>query len=165
MSAVKHKNATTLKVQIGKSQPKQWTDSEVVRLKKFARDNASTRSDEQKINNKLMALRYEVEEYLNNTLSKKMTLEDVVLNYLTVLKLPFRKFAFYLDTTDSNLKKYVTGERRFNNDLALKFSHFFHTPAELWLKLQLKNELAELQNKKETKKYEKYDYRKAIGML
>ena len=165
MTTVKDKNAINLKVEIGSNKPKQWTESEIARLKTFAKDNAKRRSDEQKINNKLMALRYEIEEYLNDNRSKPLTLEDVVWNYLSVLNLPFRKFAVYLDTTDSNLKKYVTGERKFNKDLVLKFSHFFHTPAELWLKLQLKNELFELKNKKETKQYEKYDYRKVIGIL
>jgi antitoxin HigA-1 len=165
MTTVKNKNAINLKVEIGSNKPKQWTESEIARLKTFAKDNAKRRSDEQKINNKLMALRYEIEEYLNHNRSKPLTLEDVVWNYLNVLNLPFRKFAVYLDTTDSNLKKYVTGERKFNKDLALKFSHFFHTPAELWLKLQLKNELFELKNKKEIKQYEKYDYRKVIGIL
>ncbi|MGV8830319.1 MAG: helix-turn-helix transcriptional regulator, partial [Breznakibacter sp.] len=84
---------------------------------------------------------------------------------LEVLNLPFRKFAICLDTTDSNLKKYVMGERKFNKDLALKFSHFFHTPADLWLKLQLKNELFDLKKKKETKLKEKNDYRKVKGMI
>jgi antitoxin HigA-1 len=165
MTTVKDKNAIKLKVEIGSNKPKQWTESEVARLKIFAKDNAKRRTDEQKINNKLMALRYEIEEYLNDNRSKPLTLEDVVRNYLSVLNLPFRKFAISLDTTDSNLKKYVTGERKFNKDLALKFSHFFHTPAELWLKLQLKNELFELKNKKETKQYNKYDYRKVVGIL
>ena len=117
------------------------------------------------IQTRLMSLRFEIEEYLNDNPSKLLTLESVVSNFLIVLNLPFRKFAMFLDTTDSNLKKYVTGERKFNIDLALKFGHFFHTSPELWLKLQLKNELIELNNKKETKQYAKYDYRKVIGVL
>lgn len=165
MTTVKHKNTMNLKVEIGSDKPRQWTASQIARLKTFARDNAKQRSDEQKINNKLMGLRYEIEENINDNHSKPLTLEDAVGNYLDVLNIPFRKFALYLDTTDSNLKKYVTGERKFNKDLALKFSYFFHTPAELWLKLQLKNELFELENKKETRHYKKYDYRKAIGIL
>lgn len=165
MTTNKDKNARNLKVEVGSNKPKKWTESEIARLKTLAKDNAKQRSEEQKIKNKLMALRYEIEDYLNNNRSKPLTLEEAVLNYLGTLNLSFRKFAICLDTTDSNLKKYVTGERKFNKDLALKFSHFFHTPAELWLKLQLKNELLELKNKKETKQYEKYDYRKVIGVL
>ena len=165
MTTIKDKTPIKLKLEIGTNKPKQWTESEIARLKTFANDNAKRRSDEQKTYNRLMSLRYEIEEYLNDNPSKLLTLENVVSNYLIVLNLPFRKFAIYLDTTDSNLKKYVTGERKFNKDLALKFGHFFHTSPELWLKLQLKNELIELKNKKETKQYEKYDYRKAIGVL
>jgi hypothetical protein len=78
MTTVKDKNAINLKVEIGSNKPKQWTESEIARLKTFAKDNVKRRSDEQKINNKLMALRYEIEEYLNDSRSKPLTLEDVV---------------------------------------------------------------------------------------
>jgi plasmid maintenance system antidote protein VapI len=164
MATGKGKNINEAKVEIGSSKPKQWTEAEVGKLKAFARDNAEQRSDEQEMKNKLMALRFEIEEYLNDNGSKTLTLEYVVGSYLKILNLPFRKFAFSLDTTDSNLKKYISGKRRFNTDLALKFSHFFHTPAELWLALEWKNELSQLKDKKVVKQYEKYDYRKVLGM-
>ena len=112
-----------------------------------------------------MALQYEIEANVNDNQSKPLTIEDVLRDYLDILNMPFRKFAYYLDSTDSNLRKYITGERKFNNDLALKFSHFFHTTPELWLKLQLKNELFELKLSKEVKKYKKYDYRKVLETL
>lgn len=165
MKTVKDKDGIKMKVEIGSNEPKHWNEAQIGRLKTFAKNNAKQRSEEQKINNKLMALRFEIEEHLNDNSSKPLTIEHVLLNYLEVLNLPFRKFAICLDTTDSNLKKYLKGERKFNNDLVLKFSHFFHTPPDLWLKLQLKNELFELRKKKVTKQYEKFDYRKVKGMV
>lgn len=105
MTTVKEKSAISLKVEIGSNKPKQWTKSEVTRLKTLAKDNAKRRSEGQKLNNKLMALRYEIEEYVNDNHSKPLLVEDVVGNDLRVLDLPFRKFAISLDTKDSNLKK------------------------------------------------------------
>jgi addiction module HigA family antidote len=68
--------------------------------------------------------------------------------YLEALNLTFKRFAIYVDTTDGNLKKYVSGVRKFNTDLALKFGHFFHTSPDLWLNVQIKNELASLKKEK-----------------
>lgn len=165
MTIIKDKNERTVHLQIGSDVPKQWNETEISRLKEFANKNANRRSEEQKIKNKLMALRFEIEANLNNNRSKPLTIDYVLKNYLIILNLPFRKFAICLDSTDSNLKKYVAGERKFNKDLALKFSNFFHTPAELWLKIQHKNELYALKESKELKEYKKYDYRKALEII
>ncbi len=165
MNMVKDNNDSHEKVEIGSRKPKKWTETEISRLKKFAKANADRRSEEDKVKNRLMALQYEIEANVNDNQSKPLTIEDVLRDYLDILNMPFRKFAYYLDSTDSNLRKYITGERKFNNDLALKFSHFFHTTPELWLKLQLKNELFEPKLSKEVKKYKKYDYRKVLETL
>lgn len=163
---MKNKKNIDLKVEIGNNKSKQWTEAEVGEFQFLAKDNANQRRDEQKIKNELMAIRYEVEEYINDNRAKPLTIEKVVSDYLDVLNLSFRKFAINLDTTDSNLRKYLSGERKFNADLAMKFSCFFHTPAEIWLQLQLKNELSELKKeKKQVRHYERYDYRKAIGIV
>jgi plasmid maintenance system antidote protein VapI len=53
-------------------------------------------------------------------------------------------FAAYIEMGASNLNKYYRSDRRFNTELALKFAYFFHTPANLWLKIQIKNELLQL---------------------
>ena len=63
---------------------------------------------------------------------------------------------------DSNLYKYLIGERKLNPKLILKLSHFSHTKPEYWIQIQVKNELIELK-KENTDYYEKYDYRNLIG--
>ena len=162
---MKSKKNIDFKVEIGTNHSKQWTDKEISELKSFVKENAKQRSEEQKIKNELMAIRYEIEDYINDNDAKPLSIEKVVLDCLNVLNLSFRKFAINLDTTDSNLKKYLSGERKFNADLAMKFSYFFHTSAELWLRLQLKNELLEIKKgKKQVKNYERYDYRNVISI-
>jgi len=70
-----------------------------------------------------------------------------------------------IDTTDANLKKYLSGERKFSHDLAFKFSNFFHTTPDLWLKVNIKNELLILKKeKKQATKYKKYDYEKVFAL-
>ena len=84
--------------------------------------------------------------------------------YLEILNITFRKFATSIDTTDSNLKKYLSGERKFSTDLAFKFSNFFHTTPDLWISIDVKNELINLKaQKKQIGKYRKYDYEKILA--
>jgi len=166
MATLKEKKATDFKLEIGSNEPRTWSEKDIAELKAQSGEIAKNRSPEQKLKNELTALRYEIEEYLNNDslTNKPLTIEKAVSGYLEVLNLPFRKFALCLDTTDGNLRKYLSGERKFNKDLALKFASFFHTSPELWLLLQLKEDLIELKKeKKQLKQYQKYDYRKALA--
>jgi antitoxin HigA-1 len=166
MASIKEKKVTDFRIEIGSNEPRTWSEKDIAELKAQSREITRNRSSEQKLKNELMAIRYEMEEYLDNDspTNKPLTIEKAISDYLEVLNLPFRKFALCLDTTDGNLRKYLSGERKFNKDLALKFASFFHTSPELWLLLQLKNELMELKKeKKQVKRYEKYDYRKALA--
>ena len=165
MNTLKEKQEVNFRVDTGTSSIKKWSESDILELKNQAKENSRLRSHEQKLKNELLAFQYEIEEYLNsgNSTSKTLTIHKVVTNYLDILNLSFRKFAVCLDTTDGNLKKYMTGERKFNTDLAMKFSSFFHTSPEIWLHLQLKNELIQLnKDKKQKKLYQKYDYTRVI---
>lgn len=167
MAIVKERKVADFKIEIGSKEPKKWSEEEIAQLKAQAKANAKDRTGEQKIKNELMALQYEMEEYVTNNVApvKLLTLEKVVDEYLDILNIPFRKFAICLETTDGNLKKYLSGERKFNTDLAMKFGYFFHTEPELWLHLQLKNELFQLKNeKRKVKQYAKYDYKKAVSL-
>src|SRR5690606_5270537 len=100
----------------------------------------------------MSAVRYRMEDYVKDedaTPETMRTIEDFVKDFLKVLGLKKGEFAKHIDIDDSNLNKYYRSDRRFNTVLALKFSHFFHTPADLWLKVQIKNELLELHREQE----------------
>jgi plasmid maintenance system antidote protein VapI len=91
------------------------------------------------------------------------TIEHFVTDFLKVLRINKTAFARFIEIDGANLNKYYRSDRRFNTELALKFAHFFHTPADLWLKVQIKNELLSLQKEKEAEdKYSKYDYEKLL---
>ena len=139
-----------------------------VEIAEIAKSYNRQRSPERILKNEMLAIRYKMEEYVmdqETSFEQMYTIQDFVKDFLKVLGLKKGAFANYIEIDDSNLNKYYNNDRRFNPVLALKFGHFFHTPAELWLKIQFKNELLYFQMEtKSGEKYEKYDYKKAVQM-
>lgn len=153
-------------IEIGLNDDKDWDDEKLAQLKAFVKNESENRTPERRLKNEILSIKYQMEEYINNNEDKIKviyTLEMFLNIYLKTLNLTLKKFAQSIDTTDGNLKKYLSGDRKFNTDLALKFAHFFHTTPDLWLKIQIKNELIRLNEEKtQIKKYEKYNYEKII---
>jgi len=162
----KTKKANDFDVAIGLDDAKQWSDEKLAQVRAFVKDQSNKRSPERKLKNEMLSIKYQMEAYLDDNdikANKLCTLETFLDYYLDTLNLTFKKFAISIDMTDGNLKKYLSGDRKFSIDLALKFAHFFHTSPDLWLKVQIKNQLIELsKNSIQTKKYSKYDYEKIL---
>jgi antitoxin HigA-1 len=156
-----------LNVEIGLDNPKEWSDEKLAKIKAFVKEQSDKRTPQRKLRNEMLSIQYQMEAYLEdaNIKSNKLcTLETFLGIYLDTLDLTFKKFATSIDTTDGNLKKYLSGERKFSIDLAMKFASFFHTSPDLWLNIQIKNELIELSmNKNQAKKYSKYNYEKVLA--
>jgi plasmid maintenance system antidote protein VapI len=162
MANIKKTKDEDFNVEIGLKKGKKWSDEKLAKIKAFAKNESKKRAPERQLLNDLLSIQYQMEEYLEskeNDAKELHTLQMFLKEYLTILDLPLKRFAISIDTTDSNLKKYLSGERTFNADLAMKFGYFFHTPPDLWLRVHLKNQLDKLkQEKKQIKKYEKYDF-------
>ncbi len=60
-------------------------------------------------------------------IEKPIPLEGFLNAYLTALDISFRRFATAIEINDANLKKYISGERKFNTDLAKRFGRFYST--------------------------------------
>ncbi|HEY5326559.1 MAG TPA: hypothetical protein VIJ27_06130 [Mucilaginibacter sp.] len=137
-------------------------------IAEIAKSYNRQRSPERILKNEMLAIHYKMEEYVmdqETTFEQMCTIQDFVKYFLKILGIKKGEFANYLEINDSNLNKYYNNDRRFNPVLAMKFGHFFHTPADLWLKVQFKNELLYFQMEtKSEEKYEKYDYKKALQM-
>jgi plasmid maintenance system antidote protein VapI len=166
MSVIRKSREKLVDITIGPNDGNKWSEEKAAGVLALAKHHHGLRSPERIRKNAMAAVRYRIEEYLldeNITLDDVCTIEDFVTDFLKVLGLKKGEFAKYIDIDDSNLNKYYRRDRRFNTVLALKFAQFFHTPADLWLKVQIKNELLELQREKEAEeKYNKYDYEKAL---
>jgi plasmid maintenance system antidote protein VapI len=153
-------------VEIGLPYGTEWSASHLKLVKDFIKKKNQERSPEERLITHIVGLRYKMENYLEDEdidVKKISTIQFFLDEYLKVLNLSFRKFAISIDTTDGNLKKYLSGERKFSTDLAMKFGSFFHTSPDLWMNICTKNDLLLLKKEKtRLKKYKKYDYKNVI---
>ena len=142
-----------------------WNKKKMVDLQEFILSHAKNQSLERVLKNELLAIQYQIEDYIesNNNETKRSVL-DFVKMYLSTLNITQKRLADLFEMKDSNLHKYLTGERKLNASLVLKLSSFSHTDPEYWLRIEVKNELIEIAKEKENSdKYQKYDYQKLMA--
>ena len=166
MATNNHDQETFFKIEIGLPDGKDWSASDLAGIKNFIKNESGKRTPEERLNTQLLAIKYRMEAYLEDNeikANKVYPIEKFLGDYLKVLNLTLKKFAVSIDTTDGNLKKYLSGERKFNTDLAMKFGCFFHTPPDLWINVYTKNELLLFKKEKtHVSRYKKYDYKKVL---
>lgn len=137
-----------------------WNEQKQADLKKFILSSSEKQSRERKIKNELLSIRFQMEDYIENESSDQpKMIRDFVKLYLKALHITQRRLADLFEMESSNLHKYLVGDRKLNSGMILKLSSFTHTSPELWLRLQVKNELIGInQEKEKSKEYRKYDY-------
>ncbi len=142
-----------------------WNDKKKNDLKEFISIHSSKQSKERLLTNQLLAIQYKLEDYIQNDSDDTEVLKilDFVKMYLKALNLTKKELATYFEMRDSNLHKYLSGERKLNAKLVLKLSTFSHTKPEQWYRVEIKNELIELKKEKaNVALYKKYDYRNLV---
>jgi len=137
-----------------------WNDEKRKSLSEFILSNSEKQTRERKIRNELLSIKFQIEDYIeSNNPSVKLLVLDFVKLYLKTFNVTQRKLADLFEMQDSNLYKYLRGERKLNPHLVLKLSSFSHLSPEYWLRIEVKNELIEINNEiKKNKDYKKYDY-------
>ena len=112
------------------------------------------RTEEQKINIELLALKYRIENYLEREEDEIKLAGAFIKEYLKVLHIKQNRFAGYIGIKPSNLSKLLKGERPINYELALILGKIFNTDPMLWIEIQAKNEMLRLKRKsKDLHKY------------
>jgi plasmid maintenance system antidote protein VapI len=142
-----------------------WNDKKKQGLKEFISTHSANQSKERMLANSLLSIQFKLEEYIQSEEEDEEVLKilDFVKMYLKALNLTKKKLAIYFEMRDSNLQKYLSGERKLNAKVALKLSAFSHTKPEHWYRVQVKNELIELNKEKQNvAAYQKYDYRNLV---
>jgi plasmid maintenance system antidote protein VapI len=136
-----------------------WNDKKRSDVKNAIIAHLATQSKEEIIANQLLSIRYRLEDYIMSERNDTEVLKvlDFVKLYLKVLNLTKKELANYFEMRDSNLHKYLSGERKLNAKLVMKLSTFSHTKPEQWYRIEVKNELIELK-KENVDYYKKYDY-------
>ncbi len=155
-------SATTVELE----ESKIWNDTKMKSLREFILTESKKQSPERKLRNDLLAIKYQMEDYIENeNIENEMLILDFVKLYLKSLNITQRKLANVFEMKDTNLYKYLKGERKLNTDIVFKLSSFSHTPPELWYYIQTKNELYALRKKKtQFVRYKKYDYKNFISI-
>lgn len=144
-----------------------WNDEKKAGIKEFITSHSSKQSKERILANRLLSIQYKLEDYIQNENDDKEVLKvlDFVKMYLKALNLTKKTLATYFEMRDSNLQKYLSGERKLNAEVVLKLSAFSHTKPEHWYRVQVKNELIELNKEKhKVAEYQKFDYRNLVGV-
>jgi addiction module HigA family antidote len=125
-------------------------------LQRLILKNSSELDKSESIINKLLSVRFQMENYLEETESGKLIPTGMFLEWLIeALEIKKKDFAAYIDCQESNLSAILKGRRKINTDLAIKIGEIFRINPVLWLHIQSKNELTEMTDK-DKKKYKKY---------
>jgi plasmid maintenance system antidote protein VapI len=142
-----------------------WNDQKKAGLKEFILSESAKQSEERRLRNELLAIQYRMQDYIESENPTNMLrLMDFVKMYLNTLNVTQKKLAELFEMKDSNLHKYLVGERKLNADLVLKLSSFSHVDPEYWFRVEVKNELIEINKEKaKAKDYQKYDYRNLLA--
>jgi plasmid maintenance system antidote protein VapI len=142
-----------------------WNGQKKAGLKEFILSESAKQSEERRLRNELLAIQYRMQDYIETENPANMLrLVDFVKMYLHTLNVTQKKLAELFEMKDSNLHKYLVGERKLNADLVLKLSSFSHVDPEYWFRVEVKNELIEINKEKaKAKDYQKYDYRNLLA--
>jgi antitoxin HigA-1 len=142
-----------------------WNDDKQDELRDFILFHSRKQTKERKLANELLSIQYKIEDYIREENENEEVLKvlDFVKMYLKTLDITQKRLADLFEMKDSNLHKYLVGERKLNPNLLLKLSHFSHTKPEYWIRIQTKNELMELRKEKNNSQfYSKYDYKNLL---
>ncbi len=143
-----------------------WNEKNLENINELIKNHSDKESKDRKIKNKLLSIQYKLEDYIEKEDIKEneiLEILDFVKMYLKALNITKKDLANYFEMRDSNLHKYLTGQRKLNPEIVLKISSFSHTNPEYWYRVQVKNEIVRLKKEK-TKDYEKYDYKKLLSI-
>jgi antitoxin HigA-1 len=137
-----------------------WNENKTNLVKEFILSESAKQTPERKLKNEMLAIKYKMRNYIEkNKVDHEIKIIDFVRMYLKILDLSQKEFATILGMKDTNLYKYLIGERKLNADIVLKLSAFSHTQPEIWYYIQTKNELLELGKVKgNLTKYKTFDY-------
>lgn len=142
-----------------------WNEKKKADLKEIIKSHSSKQSKEQILKNQLLSIQYKLEDYIQSENETQiLKILDFVKMYLKALNLSKKTLASHFEMRDSNLHKYLSGERKLNAQLALKLSTFSHTKPDQWFRVELKNEMIQLKKEESAniEVYKKYDYRNLL---
>lgn len=142
-----------------------WEKEKIRKVREFISTESRKQSQERVLRNQFLSIQYQMQDYVERErVEREMRILDFVRLYLKLLKISQKDLASCFEMKDTNLYKYLIGERKLNADIVFKLSSFSHTEPELWYMIQIRNELDALRREKEKmKEYKKYDFKNLIS--
>jgi antitoxin HigA-1 len=142
-----------------------WNEEKRKGLAEFIKRESAKQTPEQLLSNEMFRIKYIMEDYISGDdlrlaefePAEFLSLQYFVKRYMKVLNVSQKQLAGLFEMKDSNLHKYLTGERKLNTDIAFKLASFTKTTPEHWLRLEIRNELKKLGGTKAAE-FEKYGY-------
>lgn len=130
-------------------------------FKLLIRSKVAETSKDERIKISLLGLKYHMEDYLESN-SKNTEVGSFVKQFIKLIEIKQIEFANYLEIRPSNLSKILNGERRLTIELALIMEKLSNINAELWLRIQNKNEIIKIQ-KSHSKQMSRYKLKELMA--
>lgn len=149
--------------QIGFSKRKEWSKEDSAKMQDFIKQHNSELTPIELLENRLFAIKLEMEHYLTNTEIKEeksvgVFIKEAINAFREFVGITQDKLAVYWGTTSANLRKYIVGTRKLNVDLAFKVASTFNYNPELLFDIERKNQLLD-------KSYKSYKEKYSLGKL
>jgi addiction module HigA family antidote len=118
-------------------------------LKAMIQKHASSLSEEEKMENAFLSIRFQMESYLSDPQAEGMPAGAFLEKFLEAISIKKKDFAQYIGIEESNLSALLKGRRKINAGLAVKLGQIFKVEPSIWLYLESKNELTQEVREKE----------------
>lgn len=142
-----------------------WSKDKADFLVNFIENQSALQSPERLIKNKMLAIQYQIEDYLESNLSDEIkSIAYFVKLYIKAFNVSQSKVAKLFQMQESNFCKYINGERKLNSSFIIKISELTQTNPEYWLRIEAKSKLWEIQKEKKDKKHEEYTLSKLLSI-
>jgi addiction module HigA family antidote len=126
------------------TEPMDTSSEDFKKFQAIILNKIKAQSKEDILNIELFALKIKMEDYLSSEDSAIQTAGAFLKSFLNVLNISQKRFATYIGMEPTLLSKMINGDRPINSEYALIISKIFGTDPILWLEVQAKNELKEL---------------------
>ncbi|MFN8579285.1 MAG: addiction module antidote protein, HigA family [Candidatus Sericytochromatia bacterium] len=132
------------------------SDEEYKLIKEKIDSFLETQSPKQKIENRILALKYKMEDYIEQKEPEKILfVGGLIRELLDIINIKDKTFAEYIGFSKYDFSKLLNGKRKINGDLAIKLGQIFKIKPNLWIEIEIKNELFFLEKEKKNE-YKKY---------
>ncbi len=132
-------------------------------LQQKIQDAAAKRDPIARIEDQLLGIRFRMESYFRDPEPGKLIPAGQFLQEcIQALNINRKELAAYIRYEESNLSALCHGRRKISPELAIKFSRIFQIPAALWLGIQNKAEIFEL-NSRERQTFSDLDLRDLLN--